>query len=123
MTAPMANIGPRGCRRRGTMGWVWIALGVVYVAVLVARGAPNAWYLAAAIPFFLGALGFHQARVQTCVFLAAVGQRNLDGGAERITDSAELARVRREALNVWLRAAATAVVLTILALTFAALAT
>ena len=105
------------------MAWVWIALGTVYVAVLAARGAPNAWYLVAAIPFFLGALGYFQASEQTYVFLAAVGQRNLDGGPERITDSAELARVRREALNVWLRAAGTAVVLTTLALTIAALAT
>ena len=105
------------------MGWVWIALGIVYVAVLAARDAGSAWYAVAAIPFFLGALGYFQARVRTCVFLAAVGQRNLDGGTERITDSAELARVRREALNVWLRAVAAALVLTMVAFALAALAT
>jgi hypothetical protein len=105
------------------MGWVWIGLGLVYVAVLAARGAGSAWYALAAIPFFLGALGYFQARVQTCVFLAAVGQRNLDSGTERITDGAELSRVRREALNVWLRAVATALVLTMLAFALATLTT
>ena len=109
------NIGPRGCRRRGVMGWVWLALGAGYVILLAARGAPAAWYAGAAIPFFLGTLGYFQARERTCVFLAVVGQRNLDGGAERIEDAAELARVRREARGVWLRAAASALLLTLIA--------
>jgi hypothetical protein len=103
------------------MGWVWLALGVIYVAVLAARAAPTGWYVGAAIPFFLGALGYFQAREQTCVFLAAVGQRNLDGGAERISDPAELARVRAEAWRVWLRAAAAAALLTFIAFSLAAL--
>ncbi len=104
------------------MGWVWLALGLAYVAILAARDAPIAWYAGALIPFFLGTLGYFQAREQTCVFLAAVGQRNLDGGAERITDRAELARVRSEALRVWIRAAIAAIVLTVVACAFAALA-
>lgn len=122
MTAPVANIGPRGCRRRATMAWVWLALGLAWVGLLAMRGAPTAWYALAVIPFFLGTLGYFQARERTCVFLAAVGQRNLDAGAERITDAAELARVRREAWRVWLRALATALGLTILALSVAAVA-
>ena len=101
------------------MGWIWLALGFVYVAVLSARGAPTLWYLGAAVPFFLGALGYFQAREQTCVFLAAVGQRNLDAGAERITDAAELARVRAEAWRVWLRAAGAATALTVISFFFA----
>ena len=116
MTTPLANIGPRGCRRRGTMGWVWLALGAGYVALLVARDAPVGWYAAAVIPFLLGALGYFQARERTCVFLAVVGQRNLDDGARRIDDTAELARVRREARGVWLRALGSALLLTLLAI-------
>lgn len=104
------------------MAWVWLTLGLAWVGLLAVRGAPMAWYALAVIPFFLGTLGYFQARERTCVFLAAVGQRNLDAGAERITDAAELARVRREAWRVWLRALATALVLTILVLSVAALA-
>ena len=123
MTDPVANIGPRGCRRRGMMGWIWLALGFAYVAVLSARGAPTAWYAGAAIPFFLGPLGYFQARDRTCVFLAAVGQRNLDEGAQRITDPDELARVRADAMRVWLRAAGAAAALTAIAFSFATFAT
>ena len=122
MTTPLANIGPRGCRRRGRMGWVWLALGAAYVAWLATRGASSAWYAASAIPFFLGTLGYFQARERTCVFLAVVGQRNLDEGAERIGDAAELERVRREARGVWLRALGAALVLTLLALVAGAFA-
>lgn len=95
------NIGPIGCKRRGTMGWVWLALGAGLVAALVMRDAPMWWYSVAAVPFFLAALGYFQARAQTCVFLAVVGRQNLDGGSERITDAGVLSRLRSEANRVW----------------------
>jgi len=98
------NIGPIGCKRRGTMGRVWLALGVGLVAALVMRDAPMWWYSVAAVPFFLAALGYFQAREQTCVFLAVVGRQNLDGGSERITDAGVLSRMRSEANRVWVRA-------------------
>jgi len=101
MRAPLPNIGPRGCRRRRTMAWVWLALGIAVVAVLAVLGAPIFWYGLTAIPFFLGALGFFQAREQTCVFFAAVGQRDLDEGAEPIADPEALSRVRSQASKVW----------------------
>ena len=104
------------------MGWMWLTLGVMYVALLAIRGAPSAWYALAAIPFFLATLGYFQARVRTCVFLAVVGRRNLDDGAERIADAAELARVRAEAWRVWLRAAVATLALTALAFLVPAIA-
>jgi hypothetical protein len=73
------------------------------------------WYAVAFVPFFLGTLGLFQARAQTCVFLAAVGKRNMDGGAEEIADRALLAQDRLRAVRVWLRAAGVALVLTLLA--------
>ena len=101
MRAPHPNIGPRGCRRRGTMGWVWLAVGIAVVAMLALLGAPIFWYGVTVFPFFLGTLGYFQAREQTCVFFAAVGQRDPDGGAERIADPDELSRVRSQASRVW----------------------
>jgi len=86
------------------MGWVWLALGIGLVAALVIRDAPMWWYSVAAVPFFLAALGYFQAREQTCVFLAVVGRQNLDGGSERITDAGVLSRMRSEANRVWVRA-------------------
>ncbi len=114
------NIGPIGCKRRGTMGWIWLALGVGLVAALVMRDAPMWWYSLAAGPFFLAALGYFQAREQTCVFLAVVGRQNLDGGSERITDANVLSRMRSEANRVWGRAVV--VTAALMALTFVAAA-
>jgi hypothetical protein len=48
--------------------------------------------------------------------LAALGQRDMDSGPERISDPAELSQVRRQALKVHVLAAAAAVLLTMAAL-------
>ncbi len=98
------NIGPRGCQRRKGMSWVWLALAVVLIGVLAWRDAPPLWYSLTAIPFLFASLGVFQAREQTCVFLAGVGSRDLDAGAERVTDPQVLSVMRQRAMVVWLRA-------------------
>jgi hypothetical protein len=95
------NIGPRGCQRRKGMSWVWFAIAAAMIAVLAWRDAPPLWYAVTAIPFLFAALGVFQAREQTCVFLAGVGQRDLDAGAEAVTDPEVLSVMRRQALIVW----------------------
>ena len=110
--APHANIGPRGCRRRGRMGWVWLAIGAAIVVVLVSRDAPLGWYAITAPPFLMAMLGHFQARAQTCVFFAAIDRRDMDGGAERITDPSLLSVVRVQARGVWMRSILGAVALT-----------
>ena len=119
--APHANIGPRGCRRRGRLGWVWLGIGVGAVVAMIIREAPLGWYGLTAFPFFMATLGYFQAREQTCVFFAAVQQRDMDGGAERITDAAEMARVSEHARTVWLRSLFGTAVLTAAALAVGAL--
>jgi hypothetical protein len=98
------NIGPRGCQRRKGMSWVWLGIAALFVAVLAWRDASPLWYALTAFPFLMAMLGVFQSREQTCVFLAGVGQRDLDGGAERVTDPEVLAAMRRQAAVVWLRA-------------------
>jgi len=98
------NIGPRGCQRRKGMSWVWLAIAALLAGVLAWRDAPALWYSLTAIPFLLASLGVFQAREQTCVFLAGVGHRDLDAGAERVADPQVLAAMRQQALVVWMRA-------------------
>jgi hypothetical protein len=98
------NIGPRGCQRRKGMSWIWLGLAALLIAVLAWSDARPLWYGLTAIPFLMAMLGVFQAREQTCVFLAGVGHRDLDGGAERVTDPEVLAVMRRQAAVVWLRA-------------------
>ena len=105
------NIGPRGCERRRNMSWVWLGLTAVLMGVLAWRDARPLWYSLTAIPFLFAALGVFQARERTCVFLAGVGQRDLDAGSEPVTDPEVLAVMRRQAAIVWMRALLAAIAL------------
>ena len=86
------------------MSWVWLAIAAAFIAVLAWRSAPPLWYSLTAVPFFFATLGVFQARDRTCVFLAGVGQRDLDGGIERVAEPEVLAAMRRQAAVVWMRA-------------------
>jgi hypothetical protein len=48
------------------------------------------------------------------VRLAAQGLRNMDGGDEKVSDSPELAALRRQARMVHLQSAVTAIALTVI---------
>jgi hypothetical protein len=61
----VANIGPRGVRRRRIGGVVWLVIGVAAAGWMVARVVPGAAYVLLAIPFTMAALGFLQARERT----------------------------------------------------------
>ena len=61
----MANIGPRGIRRRRAMGAAGLAAGVLLAAALTIRGLPIAWMAAVAPLFWLGSLGILQAGAKT----------------------------------------------------------
>ena len=86
------------------MSWLWLVFAAALIGVLAWRDAPALWYSLTAFPFLMASLGVFQAREQTCVFLAGVGQRDLDGGAERVTEPEVLAVMRRQAAVVWVRA-------------------
>lgn len=118
-TPPYPNIGPRGCQRRKGMSWVWLGIAAALIVALAWQDAPAPWYALTAIPFLFAALGVFQAREQTCVFLAGVGMRDLDGGAERVTEPEVLALMRRQAAIVWMRALLAVIGLTGLAVLIA----
>ena len=107
------NIGP-GERRKGLIvGGIALAICVGAALLLSLDGAPRSWRLLLFLPFWTAALGIFQARAQVCVALAARGVRNLDGKQEAQPED-ELAAVRKEARRVHVRAALTALVLTLL---------
>jgi hypothetical protein len=102
--ACIPNIGPTQRRKRVRMGLAALALAVATAGVLLSAGAPRPFRLVVFVPALAAALGLLQARAQTCVALAAQGRRDLDGGAEAITDPAELRDVRAQARTVNLQA-------------------
>ncbi|MDH3497814.1 MAG: hypothetical protein OER21_13720 [Gemmatimonadota bacterium] len=113
-TAAACNIGPRQRAFRWRLGMLAAAAGVLVVALVAALDLPRGLSLAAGPLFWGGAIGYFEARQQTCVWLAARGRRNLDAGEEAVRDRAERALLRRQARRVYGRAAVAAVGLTAL---------
>jgi uncharacterized membrane protein len=59
------NIGARERRKRLSVGIVALSVGVVIAVLLVAVRAPLVWRLPLFLPFYVGALGYFQARDKT----------------------------------------------------------
>jgi hypothetical protein len=87
-----------------------VTVGIL--VVLVAMHAPRASRLWLVFPLFLSAVGFFQARAQTCVALALAGKRDAETGDE-ITER-ERPLIQRQMMGVLARSAITAVVVTAL---------
>lgn len=109
----VANIGPLQRRRRLVIGVAGVVLSTVLSVVLVSPEFPRAARISLFIPWFVSALGLFQAKAQTCVALAARGQRDLDRGSEAIPHH-ELEAVKRQARSVYVRSFAAALMLTAL---------
>jgi hypothetical protein len=77
---------------------------------------PRGWRALLFPGFWLGALCVYQVRMQTCVFLADRGVRNMDDGAVSIDDSTELAAIRAQARGVRRLALGLAIALTVIVL-------
>ena len=60
-----ANIGPGERRKRILMGITMLAVGASLALTLILTGAPRPWRLTLFFPFWMGALGFFQAREKT----------------------------------------------------------
>jgi hypothetical protein len=59
------NIGARERRKRLTFGIVALSVGVIIAVLLVVVRAPLVWRLPLFLLFYVGALGFFQARDKT----------------------------------------------------------
>ncbi|MBI2160103.1 MAG: hypothetical protein HYU25_06980 [Candidatus Rokubacteria bacterium] len=65
MAPKIANIGPRGRRRRVLLGAAALAAGVAILILLLMLGVDRGWRALLVVPFWVGALGVLQARAQT----------------------------------------------------------
>jgi hypothetical protein len=107
---PVGNIGARGCARRRAGGWFWVVVALIALVWMIAAHASRGMLLVLALPIALAALGFLQAREQTCVFHAAIGTRENDDGVVKLDPRAR-DDVKRRALRVAGLSVALAVVL------------
>ena len=91
-------------------------IGIAILAVLVGTGTSPWWRALLFLPFAGAATGFFQWQDKTCVGLSARQSRKFGDATEKIEDPAELAQVRRQANRVQLKALATGLALTLVAL-------
>ena len=108
---PVGNIGERGCRRRRTGAWVWSAIAILGLTWIDAMHAPRQLLWLLVIPTLFAALGFLQAREQTCVFHAINGTRENDDGVVKL-DARAKADVATRARRVWTVSIVVAVLVT-----------
>lgn len=98
MSVCAANIGSRQRRLRLVGGIVMLAA----TATLMLSLRQTSWSMRLlAFPALLTtSVLFLQAQAQTCVALAARGERHLDQGREQVSSAAELATIRAQARQV-----------------------
>jgi hypothetical protein len=95
-----ANISPSGRRRRMRFGNQWLVVSVALLVVLVVMRVP--WYggLALFIPVALSAVGFLQARRNTCVLRAKEGTFEHDDFSTTRAPDEEVAASRAVAATI-----------------------
>jgi hypothetical protein len=116
MPGCVPNIGPGQPTRGPLIAAGAFLLAAVALGVLFLLDLPRWWRLALVAPLWLGALCIFQVRMQTCVYLADRGVRNMDDGDVSIHDAIELKSVKAQARAIRVRATALAILLTLLTL-------
>lgn len=106
------NIGPRELWKRWIFGTLAGLSGVASGLWLLTIGVDRPWRLMLFFPFWMGALGFFQAKDQVCVVLAAQGRRHTEGAVEKIQDLSFQNQIRRQAVQVHVKALLTAAAVT-----------
>jgi hypothetical protein len=114
------NIGSVGRRQRLVYGAILGVIALAAAALLVTGvgGVSRGARLLLFLPFLGAALAMLQARDQTCVRLAARGQRNLDRGSEAVTDPWLSTQLKRQAREIVIEAVLAATLLTGIVLLF-----
>ena len=108
------NIGLRENRKRWVFGILAGLSGIASGLWLLTIGADRPWRLVLFFPFWMGALGFFQAKDQVCVVLAAQGRRHTEGASEKIKDLSFQNQIRRKAVQVHVKALLMAAAMTVI---------
>ena len=112
-----ANLGPRGIAKRRTTG-ILASVSAVIVAVMLVTSEWNPWWRLSLFPIlYVAFVGFLQARSATCVYLAARGAREVDGGVEQVSDAEEVAALRRKGRRIMVQSIVIAGIITVALMT------
>jgi hypothetical protein len=116
-----ANIGPRERRRRNFIGVAGVIFALLVLSALLETRAPRLWRLTLALPAYVAALGFLQARHQTCVGFARKNIRVMGDDRSKVDsvqDATMRARIAAQVRKVYVQTgiAVTAILLLALAI-------
>jgi hypothetical protein len=98
----VCNIGPAEIRQRRRVGWIGLAVAVVFLALAFALGIPAPYRLLVFLPVAMGASGFLQAGMHFCARFGASGLFNFgDVGPTESVMEAEFRRAdQRKAVQI-----------------------
>src|SRR4051812_8010162 len=102
-----ANIGPRERRLRNQIGIIGALLTLLAIGAVIETHSPALWRALIVLPAFVSAMGFLQARAQTCVAFARKGIRVLGDSrrdAEKVVEDAMAKRISAQARKVYAQA-------------------
>ena len=113
----VCNIGPAEIRQRRRMGWIGLAVSVVFLVLAFALGFPPALRLLVALPAGMAATGFLQGAFHFCVRFGTQGLFNFgEIGAEEAVHETEYRRAdQRKAVLIIVLSLAAAVVVALAA--------
>lgn len=111
----IGNLGDRAQNRRLRLGLVVLGPALVLAVLLVHWGVPplvRAGVLF--IPFFIAAYGAFQGLFRTCTYAASQDVRVTDGGEEKLLETRDRERIRRDGRAVMVGSLLTASMATLL---------
>lgn len=113
----VCNIGPAEIRQRRLLGWIGLAVSVVFIVIAFAFGFPPAFRLLVVLPAGMAATGFLQGAFHFCVRFGTQGLFNFcDIGAEEAVYEAEYRTAdQRKAVLIIVLSLAIAVVAAVVA--------
>jgi hypothetical protein len=113
----VCNIGPAEIRQRRRLGWIGLAVAVVFLALAFVLGLPPAFRLLVALPAGMAATGFLQGAFHFCVRFGTQGLFNFgDIGTEEAVHETEYRKLdQRKAILIVVLSLAIAVVVAVVA--------
>jgi hypothetical protein len=108
------NIGPQEVRKRYRIGFIGLALMIVFVIVAETNYIPQLWKLLLFAPTTYALSGFIQARHKFCFMFGLFGLFRITGRRTRVTDFQQLKRDRYKAFMLMGQIATGSAIITLL---------
>jgi len=94
------NIGPEEIRRRMRIGYLGLALMIIFIFCAEYYAFPQIWKLALIAPTVYAFSGFIQARQKFCFLFGFIGVFSIAGRKSRVGDDLKIKKDRNKALGI-----------------------